>query len=93
MKIGRFIITLLIGGLIGGCIALLINYNHSFHFFGNYHYATHSNVILISLICVALILVLSMYLIMIQKKPFITNVYQKHILMKMKQIHMIRKLI
>ncbi|MCA0117140.1 hypothetical protein LB213_12590, partial [Staphylococcus epidermidis] len=31
-------------------------------------YATHSNVILISLICVALILVLSMYLIMIQKK-------------------------
>ena len=50
MKIGRFIITLLIGGLIGGCIALFIDYNHSFHFFGNYHYATHSNVILISLI-------------------------------------------
>lgn len=68
MKIGRFIITLLIGGLIGGCIALFIDYNHSFHFFGNYHYATHSNVILISLICVALILVLSIYLIIIQKK-------------------------
>ena len=33
MKIGRFIITLLIGGLIGGCIALFIDYNHSFHFF------------------------------------------------------------
>ena len=68
MKIGRFIITLLIGGVVEGCIALLINFNHSFQFFGNYHYATHSNVFLISLICVALILVLSIYLIIIQKK-------------------------
>ena len=91
MKIGRFIITLLIGGLIGGCIASLtttIAFT-SLKLSLCYTFKCHFNLINLCGTYPSLKYVFNYD----SKRPFITNVYPKHILMNMRRIHMIRKLI
>ena len=73
MKVGRYLLLTLIGGIVGGCIVVLFDMSNQSNLLSRFHFNSNALILSITLVSTFINLMLTVLLFKYQKILFILN--------------------